>query len=566
MYTLSFFVFLWHLIRFWSINKAVDYLSQKYKDNNFKIRFLWKHIYILQDQDSVRDVLNKNNYLPFMNKNFNLHLNINTVDSDSQLWRDMHNFLSCAVEKNKDKLPGLFQKHRGLLMQDKEFHDNLEDFLLHVWSEFTFGPDMTVKLYGAMRKLVLKTSRFVFYRNKLAYIPFVGWWTTKLYKFLMHSELDMINALLKNSILQIAQNQRSCMIGEYYSKMQEKYGNKAMEYTLGNAYLSFLVYDFVYGILLDMTLRLGAEPQINLVTKLLADEKEKNKYIYDSVKNMFMFPFRFRIIKDNYEGKTQAFKKGDYCLLNLKKAGEYFSYGPRHCVGYKMFPNIMTGYLELFKDCDLITQPIEIVRWPDINIPMIVSNHTVSIIHQADFKAVIPSYEAKIQDKSRTVYDVVDIYRQPKLVRALASKIANIFRAGKFEAIVVPEARGLPLAGMVLAQLEGDEPLVFIRKPGKLPGKTYSSGEYKTAYSTDILEISDESQYDESDKRKLRGKQAMLIDDGVASFGTNFTCIKLAEKCGSTVGRIITFNNYNYAKKIDEFRGYEEITSSFFEF
>lgn len=539
----------------------------------------------MQDEQHVRDVLGRSNLLPYINKNFNLHLNINTVDGHTPLGKNMHNFLSGAIEKNKGKLPELLQKHKAMLSQDKNFHLNLEDFLTCVWGEFTFGPDMHAELYTKMRGYVLKTSRHVFYNNQMAYIPLLGWLSTKYYRSQIEDDIRQINEHLRACILRCVEVRNSfdkpatkeeenivkhydCMIGEYYSQMVDTYGeHTAMNYTIGNAYLSFLVYDFVYGILLDISLRAGTEPQVNFMDTLLNDPKLEENYIYESVKNMFMFPLRFRTIRESYQGPTGLYlQKGDRCILNLKKAKQYFSFGPRSCVGFRMFPNLMHEYLNLFKNSDVITQPQQIQRGSDVNIPMITSTHQLQIVHRTYFKSVIPSYQ-KVTDKGIFIsYDVVDLYRRPRLARALALKIFNIFTNEKLEAIIAPEARGLPLAGMLMQLLTGDEPLVFIRKPNKLPGKTYSSGEYKTAYSTDILEISDESQYESNDLRKIKGKRVMLIDDGVATFGTNRACIDLIERCGAKVARIITINNYHYVNKIDEFRKYESITSNFFDF
>ncbi len=117
--------------------------------------------------------------------------------------------------------------------------------------------------------------------------------------------------------------------------------------------------------------------------------------------------------------------------------------------------------------------------------------------------------------------------------------------------IVGIESRGFIFASALAMLL--NKGFVPIRKPGKLPYKTYSEN-YELEYGTDSLEIHQDA--------IPRGASVLLVDDLLATGGTALAAAKLLEKCGGEIELIqflieLTFLNgssklksYNYSSLI----------------
>ncbi|MDR1800857.1 MAG: adenine phosphoribosyltransferase [Lachnospiraceae bacterium] len=97
-----------------------------------------------------------------------------------------------------------------------------------------------------------------------------------------------------------------------------------------------------------------------------------------------------------------------------------------------------------------------------------------------------------------------------------------------FDLIVGPESRGFIFGVPVAYNLH--KPFIPIRKKGKLPGETVSV-EYDLEYGKGVLEI-------HKDAIKP-GDRVVIIDDLMATGGTNQAMIKLVESLGGTVVKTI---------------------------
>ena len=86
------------------------------------------------------------------------------------------------------------------------------------------------------------------------------------------------------------------------------------------------------------------------------------------------------------------------------------------------------------------------------------------------------------------------------------------------------ESRGFILGGILASRLNAG--FVLIRKPGKLPSKTYSES-YSLEYGTDSIEMHIDS--------IKPGDKVLLHDDLLATGGTAAAAIKLIEKAGGEV-------------------------------
>lgn len=127
------------------------------------------------------------------------------------------------------------------------------------------------------------------------------------------------------------------------------------------------------------------------------------------------------------------------------------------------------------------------------------------------------------------------------------------------DVIVGPEARGIMFAAPVAYKL--NKGYVPVRKPNKLPAETIQQ-EYELEYGTDILEI-------HKDAIKP-GQKVAIIDDLMATGGTMEAIIKLVERLGGEVTKVLCLidlpelggaeriSNYDYGYLLSESEGLEK--------
>ena len=109
-------------------------------------------------------------------------------------------------------------------------------------------------------------------------------------------------------------------------------------------------------------------------------------------------------------------------------------------------------------------------------------------------------------------------------IDSMQEKIADI----DYDVVVGAESRGF-IFGAPLAY-NNHKPLVIIRKKGKLPCETISQ-EYELEYGTATIEI-------HKDAIKP-GQKVLLVDDLMATGGTNEAMIKLVEALGGEVVGVV---------------------------
>lgn len=98
----------------------------------------------------------------------------------------------------------------------------------------------------------------------------------------------------------------------------------------------------------------------------------------------------------------------------------------------------------------------------------------------------------------------------------------------EFDVIVGPESRGFIFGVPIAYNLR--KPFIPIRKKGKLPCETVSA-EYKLEYGTAEIEM-------HKDAIKA-GQKVVIIDDLIATGGTNEAMVRLIESLGGEVVRIV---------------------------
>ena len=141
----------------------------------------------------------------------------------------------------------------------------------------------------------------------------------------------------------------------------------------------------------------------------------------------------------------------------------------------------------------------------------------------------IENYIKDIKDfpgKGIVFKDISPLLSSPKAFQEVIKEMAKY--VGDADVIVSPDARGF-LFGTPVA-FETGKPFVMVRKPNKLPGKLISQ-EYDLEYGKNTLEI--------QEGMFKTGQKVVIIDDVLATGGTTEAIVKLVERQGASVTKVI---------------------------
>lgn len=120
--------------------------------------------------------------------------------------------------------------------------------------------------------------------------------------------------------------------------------------------------------------------------------------------------------------------------------------------------------------------------------------------------------------------DITPVLGDPALFGAVTDAFAAHYASAGAETIVGVESRGF-IFGAHLAHKMGIG-LTLVRKPGKLPRKTFSET-YSLEYGEDSLEVHEDA--------FASKKKAIVIDDVLATGGTAAATLALCTKAGAEV-------------------------------
>ena len=115
--------------------------------------------------------------------------------------------------------------------------------------------------------------------------------------------------------------------------------------------------------------------------------------------------------------------------------------------------------------------------------------------------------------------DITTLFSDPDGLREAIDLFSNRYKDIKIDKIVAIESRGFLIGAPLAYHLNTG--LVLIRKPGKLPAKTFKQ-EYTLEYGVDQIEI-------HSDAIK-EGEKVLIVDDLIATGGTVEAAVKLVHK------------------------------------
>lgn len=145
--------------------------------------------------------------------------------------------------------------------------------------------------------------------------------------------------------------------------------------------------------------------------------------------------------------------------------------------------------------------------------------------------------------------DITTLLNDPELFRITMSLFEKASKGLVLNYIAGIESRGF-IFGSALAYHLGCG-FVPLRKPGKLPAKTYSES-YALEYGSDAIEVHQDA--------FKKNSNVLIIDDLLATGGTALAAAKLVEKCGANVSAIHFLIELVFLKGANKLKDYNVIS------
>ncbi len=120
--------------------------------------------------------------------------------------------------------------------------------------------------------------------------------------------------------------------------------------------------------------------------------------------------------------------------------------------------------------------------------------------------------------------DITPLLAEPRAFQVSIDRLYERYCSVPIDAVAAAEARGFLFAAPLALRLQ--KPLVPLRKPGKLPYRTYSL-KYELEYGSAELHVHIDG--------ISAGARVLLVDDLLATGGTMRAGCQLIEKAGGTV-------------------------------
>lgn len=142
----------------------------------------------------------------------------------------------------------------------------------------------------------------------------------------------------------------------------------------------------------------------------------------------------------------------------------------------------------------------------------------------ADYVRTIPDFP----EPGIMFRDVTSVIQDPDGLRLAIDKLEGLVQNEDFDIVVGPESRGFIFGVPVAYNMH--KSFVPVRKKGKLPCETIEQS-YDLEYGSAILEM-------HKDAIKP-GQRVIIVDDLIATGGTTEAIIKLVERLGGKVVKIV---------------------------
>ena len=141
--------------------------------------------------------------------------------------------------------------------------------------------------------------------------------------------------------------------------------------------------------------------------------------------------------------------------------------------------------------------------------------------------------------------DITPLLADPAAFEYAIARLAAHYSAAPPDAIVAAEARGFLFAAPLALELH--KPLIPLRKPGKLPYRTYSL-KYELEYGSAELHVHEDV--------IAPGSRVLLVDDLLATGGTMLAGAKLVEKAGGVVAGCAFLVELRFLNGRDKLKAY----------
>jgi adenine phosphoribosyltransferase len=124
--------------------------------------------------------------------------------------------------------------------------------------------------------------------------------------------------------------------------------------------------------------------------------------------------------------------------------------------------------------------------------------------------------------------DITTLLNDKKAFKKAVNELAKLLKSKKIDYIVAAESRGFMFGGVLAYKLGCG--FVPVRKPGKLPSKTYTSA-YALEYGSDSLQMHRDA--------FPKGARVLILDDLLATGGTALAMINLAKKLQAKIVAVV---------------------------
>jgi adenine phosphoribosyltransferase len=141
--------------------------------------------------------------------------------------------------------------------------------------------------------------------------------------------------------------------------------------------------------------------------------------------------------------------------------------------------------------------------------------------------------------------DITTLLMDKSAFRLVVDTFFERYRNIPIDAVVGIESRGFIVGSALAHRL--DVGFVPIRKPGKLPAKTFRE-EYSLEYGTDAIEIHGDS--------LKQGNRVLIHDDLLATGGTAAASCRLVERLGANVAGICFIVELTFLHGREKLSGY----------
>jgi adenine phosphoribosyltransferase len=142
--------------------------------------------------------------------------------------------------------------------------------------------------------------------------------------------------------------------------------------------------------------------------------------------------------------------------------------------------------------------------------------------------------------------DITPLLAEPRAFQLAIDQMCERYAGRKVDAVAAAEARGFLFAAPLALRLH--KPLIPLRKPGKLPYRTYSL-KYDLEYGSAELQVHSDGVNE--------GAQVLLVDDLLATGGTMQAGCQLIEQAGGKIAACAFLVELSFLKGRERLRPHE---------